>query len=106
MSVPVTLKVYNREPEIKDELESVDQINECDLEMNSENLVISGSTDYLPEAKRIKIGKGIFRVRIYYRNVHSISEDGLNGDDSYEIHLWPSKEKAGIRIFKNRNKIA
>ena len=106
MDVVTTLKVYDSEPELINNPQSIYQINECDLVMVSENLVIAGCTDYFPDAMRIKIGKGVFRARIYYRNLDSLSEDGLDGDDSYEIHLWPSDEKSGIQILKNRNKNA
>ena len=106
MDVVTTLKVYDGEPELINKPQPIHQINECDLVMVSENLVIAGCTDYFPDAMRIKIGKGVFRARIYYRNLDSLSEDGLDGDDSYEIHLWPSDEKSGIQILKNRNKNA
>lgn len=106
MDVGTILKIYDSEPELINKSQSIHQINECDLEMVSENLVIAGCTDYFPDAMRIKIGKGVFRARIYYRDLDSLSEDGLDGDDSYEIHLWPSDEKSGIRIIKDRNKSA
>jgi len=103
MDVLTIVKVFDQEPEILKELISIHQINECDLEMNSDKLVLAGCTDYFPEALRINIGKGIFRARIYYKDLDKLSEDGLDGEDSYEIHLWPTKRKSGIQILKNRN---
>ncbi|WP_149304137.1 hypothetical protein [Pareuzebyella sediminis] len=83
--------------------DSIHHVNECDLEMSSDNLVIAGCTDYLPEAKRIKIGKGLFRVRVYYHDLDKLSEDRLDGEDFYEIHLWPTNKKSGVKILKNKN---
>jgi hypothetical protein len=103
MDVPVTLKLFDREPEItNDNIESVGQINECDIEATSDKLVIAGCTDYFPDAKGIDVDEGIYRARIYYGNLDKISEDGLDGDDSYEIHLWPTKETNGLKVVKSK----
>ena len=103
MRVPVTIKLFDREPEMTNDLESVGQINECDIETTSDKLVIAGCTDYFPEAKRIDVNKGVYRARIYYCNLDKISADGLDGDDYYEIHLWPTKEKTDMKIVKCKN---
>ena len=103
MDVPVTIKLFDHEPEINNDLESVGQINECDIEATSDKLVVAGCTDYFPDAKRIDVDKGIYRARIYYCNLDKISEDGLDGDDYYEIHLWPTKEKTDIKIVRSKN---
>ena len=103
MDVQTSLKVFDSEPELINISDSIHHINECDLEMISDNLVIAGCTDYFPEAKRIKIGKGLYRARVYYRDLDKLSEDGLEGEDSYEIHLWPTDQRTGIKILKNKN---
>ena len=105
MDVMVSLKVFDKAPNLLEASNTIHQINECDLEMLSENLVIAGCTDYFPEAKRIKIGKGLFRVRIYYKDLDKINEDGLEGEDTYEIHIWPITEKRGLRIVKSRGEV-
>ena len=103
MDVQTFLKIFDSEPELINISDSIHHINECDLEMSSDNLVIAGCTDYFPEAKRIKIGKGLYRARVYYRDLDKFSEDGLDGEDSYEIHLWPTDQRTGIKILKNKN---
>jgi hypothetical protein len=103
MDVPVTIKLFDREPEIVDNPESVGQINECDIETTSDKLVVAGCTDYFPDAKRISVGRGIYRARIYYGNLDKISEDGLDGDDYYEVHLWPTREKTDLKIVRSKN---
>lgn len=103
MNVSVTIKLFDSEPSILSDIESIGQINECDLTTTSDKLAVAGCTDYLPDAKRIAVAKGIYRARIYYGNLDKISEDGLDGEDFYEIHLWPTKEKEGLNIVKSKN---
>ena len=102
MTVPVTIRLYSNEPDMLRELGTIGQINECDIETSSDKLVVAGCTDYFPDAMRINVNKGIYRARIYYGNLDEISGDGLEGEDFYEIHLWPTKEKKELKIIKNR----
>jgi hypothetical protein len=102
MTVPVTIKLFDKEPDMLSELGTIGQINECDLETSSDTLVVAGCTDYLPDAMRIKVNTGIYRARIYYGNLDEISEDGLEGDDFYEIHLWQTNEKKELKVIKSR----
>ena len=88
MDVPVTIKTFDTEPAFLTDVENViGQINECNIEVNSGKVVIAGCTDYFPDAKRIELKNGIYRARIYYGNLDKLSEDGLDGEDFYEIHL-------------------
>ena len=88
MDVPVNIKIFETEPKLKEDLNRVFQINEADLNINSGNLVVIGCTEYFPKAKRIELEKGIYRVRIYYSDLDKLSEDGLDGEDKYEIEIW------------------
>ncbi|MES2379787.1 MAG: hypothetical protein V4538_02015 [Bacteroidota bacterium] len=104
MYVPVTIKTFDIEPPFLTDNENVIvQINECDIEISSGKIVIAGCTDYFPEAKRIELKNGIYRARLYYGNLDKISDDGLDGDDFYEIHLWLTDKKQDIKIIKDRN---
>ncbi len=103
MEVPVKINFYDSEPEVKIiNLEKVNQINECDLEILSGMIVVAGCTDYFPEAKRIKVENGIYRVRIYYGNLEELSENGLEGEDFYELHLWQTNNFSPLKIIKQR----
>jgi hypothetical protein len=103
MTVPIALKVFSSEPPVQiDKLENVGQINECDLEITSGKVVVIG-IDYYPDAKRIELENGIYRLRIYYGNLNTLSEDGLDGDDFYEIHLWKTDKKEDVKILLQRD---
>jgi len=101
MYVPVNIQIFDSEPAIE-KLIGIDQINECDIELSSGKLVVAGCTDYFPDARRINLEKGIYRVRIYYLNLEILSEDGLEGDDSYIIQMWKVSETKGLKIIKKR----
>jgi hypothetical protein len=103
MDVPVTINIFDSEPKLPLDLTQFDQINECDLEIGSGKIVVAGCTDYFPEAQRIEVQKGIYRVRIYYGNLDKLSEDGLDGDDFYEIHMWLSNRNPGMKVIKGKN---
>ena len=36
-------------------------------------------------------------------NLDKLSEDGLDGDDFYEIHLWKTDRKQDLKIIKDRH---
>jgi hypothetical protein len=67
---------------------------EASINISSGRVVIAGCTDYFPDAIRIPVEPGTYRVRIYYGGLASISEDGLEGEDHYQVVLWPEKYSA------------
>lgn len=88
----VSLKLFAAEPALA-ERDDIGQINECDLAITSGRAVIAGCTDYFPDAQRLDLPNGIYRARIYYCNLDKVSEDGLDGEDYYEVQLWLTNEK-------------
>lgn len=102
MTVPVTINIFDSEPGMLADNEHIAQINECDLETNTGRLVVAGCTEYFAGAMRIDLTPGIYRARIYYGNLDKLSEDGLDGEDFYEIHLWRTNENKGLLIIRDR----
>ena len=103
MDVPVKIKIFGVEPNfLTDFQNSINQINECDLEISSGKIVIAGCTDNFFDAKRIVLENGIYRSRIYYGNLDKLSEDGLEGEDFYEIHLWKKIKPESVKVIKQR----
>lgn len=87
VEVPVEIEVLKSEPVL--ELDRWDRVNECSIAISSGKLVIAGCTDYFPDAKRIKLAPGVYRVRVLYGGLATVSEDGLEGEDHYKLQLWP-----------------
>jgi hypothetical protein len=103
MMVPVVVEVADGEP---DEAETAnwDHVNECDLMVKSGRIVVAGCTDYFPDAARIDVLPGPYRARLYYGNLNSLSQDGLEGADHYRIVLWRAAA-APLKILKQRNNL-
>jgi len=100
MTVPVTIEVRRSEP--ADDLEAWDQVNDCSIEVSSGRLVVAGCTDYFPDARRVVVPPGCYRVRLFYGKLDRLSEDELEGDDLYRVVLWPG-DPAEPRVIKQRN---
>lgn len=101
MNAPVSIKLFESPPLLA-ERDDIGQVNECDLEITSGKAVIAGCTDYFPDAKQVELSNGIYRARIYYSNLDKISENGLDGEDYYEVQLWLTNKKQAISVLKSR----
>ena len=99
MEVPVSLEVLASEPPLN--AAPYDHIVEGPLSVAGKRLVIAGCTDYFPEAARIQIAPGSYRVRVCYSGLDSLSEDGLDGDDRYHLQLWPAP-LSDVAVVKQR----
>ncbi len=92
MMVPVVVDVRNIPPgkaEEKRLFEAADQVTEASLEVTSGRIVVIGCTEYYPDAPRIDVNSGWYQVRIFYNDLDTLSKDGLEGDDSYHIMIYP-----------------
>ena len=99
LEVPVTIEIHEGEPDA--DAAAWDHIVEASIAVASGRLVVAGCTDYLPDAKRIPLTPGSYRVRVCYGGLDTISEDGLEGNDHYRLQLWPAPE-IELRILKQR----
>lgn len=86
MDVPVTIDIVDREPPA--DFGVFDHVVECSLLTESARIVVASCTDYFPEAVRIDILPGLYRVRVCYSGLNSLSTDGLRGNDRYTLYLW------------------
>jgi hypothetical protein len=88
MPVPVTIEVHEAKPNI--DLAEWDRANLCSIGQ----IVVAGCTDYFPDATRIAIEPGSYKVIVCYKNLDKISKDGIEGEDSYHIFIYPGPEQA------------
>ena len=89
-SVSVAIEILETEPTTA--FESYDQLNECSIEIANGPLVVAGCNDYFPEAARIPIALGVYRVRISYC---------LSGEERYLVQLWQAPQ-TGPLVVKAR----
>ena len=91
MTVPVTIEIHDSEPDL--DLDSCEYVAECSLALESGKLIIKGCTDPIDDASKLTIPESDYRLRMEHRNLNSISENRLEGDDNYTIKLWASSFK-------------
>jgi hypothetical protein len=101
MHVPVTIEIHDQKPD--DDFDNWDHVVEAALEVTSGRIVAAGCTDYFPDAKRIELPSGSYRVRVSYGALDTLSKDGLSGDDHYRVQLWPGSPTT-VQILKQRSK--
>jgi hypothetical protein len=88
--VPVAVRTLDESPE--EDLNRWDHVAEVSLSVPSGCLLIYGPTEW-PNVARMALEPGHYVVRVYYEHLESVSQNGLEGDDSYEAALWPGPEK-------------
>jgi len=89
VSVKVELHAIRPTPD----LAPVDHAVEASLRAPSGKLIIAGLTDDVKTAARVTVPAGELRALVLFDGLATLSDDGLDGDDRYTVHLWP--EKAG-----------
>jgi hypothetical protein len=94
--VPFEVEVLSEAP--SDDPGVWDRINECSVTLDSGKAVIAGCTDYFPDAARLTVVPGVYRARIYYGKLGSVSPDRLEGADHYRIALWLAPEGPLIEL--------
>jgi hypothetical protein len=85
MDVQVRIVVDSKLPNL--DSKEWDKINRASLVCDTGRIVIAGCTDYFPDATRLDIEPGMYDVLVGYRNLDSLSEDRMDGNDSYHIFL-------------------
>jgi hypothetical protein len=94
-TVPVTIEVENSEPD--EGFDAWDHVSESSLAIRSGRMVVMGPADVFEAAPRIELRPGVYRVRVYYSGLRTVSTDRLDGDDHYRAVLWPGIETAPFR---------
>lgn len=97
--VAVSIAVLEQVPDFNPE--KFDQVIECSLTVASGSLVVAGCTDYFPDALRIQVPPGPYRVRVSFEGLDRLSADGATVDDQYHLQLWPA-QLGPVDILKRR----
>jgi hypothetical protein len=61
--------------------------------------VVAGCTDYFPEARRLMVAPGAYRLRVLYGG-GPLLPDGGGSLLTYRIDLWPTEEPKPIVVLK------
>lgn len=92
VEVPFVLEIHDSEPQFMSA--EWDHIVEASIEIPSGQLEVHECTG--GSLCEFRIDPGTYRVRALYKNLDSLSDDGLEGNDSYKATLW----KAGKQEFR------
>jgi hypothetical protein len=96
MDVQVRVELHCEEPRI--DREEANHIVMGSFR-TSGRIVIAGLSDWAPEAARASVPPGALRAMVIFTGLDTLSEDGLDGDDRYVVHLWPG-EGIGITVLR------
>ena len=97
MNVPVTIEIYDSEPDI--ELNGWDHVAEASLHLPTGNLQVHECTG--GPVANFTLTPGWYRVRSMHGGFDTIASVGTDGDDFYKLALWPA-EAAGVVVLKQR----
>jgi hypothetical protein len=97
--VPVTVRMLDSEPE--EELGRWDHVTEASLAVPSGRLLVYGPTEW-PDVERIAIEPGHYRARVHCAKLESVAQNWIDGDDFYEVVLWPGAEEPPRVLKRSR----
>lgn len=90
MTVPVTVVIVETMPDVAGS--GFQRVNRCDINIATGCLVIAGCTDNWLECPRIELEPGVYDALVGYKGLDTLSDDGLEGNDSYHVFLWPTRD--------------
>jgi hypothetical protein len=90
MTVAVAVELHDSEPKAEKDLS--DHVVECSLDLPTGHLQVHECTGGTVMDWRVPAGS--YHVRLSFAGLKSISENGLEGDDSYKIELWPGLSRS------------
>ncbi|HEY2866490.1 MAG TPA: hypothetical protein VGJ02_05315 [Pyrinomonadaceae bacterium] len=102
MFVPVTVNITGNEGIFL--YDRYDLVNRCGLEIETGRIVIAGCVDNFQKARRIEMLPGFYVLTIGYGNLDSLSDDGLDGDDFYDIFITPADNMVDVSTLKDTRK--
>lgn len=99
VDVNVEIELCENEPIVN--LEEWDQAAVGFFEIISGECAVFGCTDYLPEAKTIKLKPGNYSALSLAKGLDTITSEWEPADDLYKVILWPSskKEFKGLKSY-------
>ncbi|MBX9689399.1 MAG: hypothetical protein K2X27_22000 [Candidatus Obscuribacterales bacterium] len=94
LDIELTLEVYAAPMDEKDmnedpEVGEFDHVVQCNIEVPSGKLLVTGSTTEYDDTYKLEIPAGQYGMRIFWSGLDTLDELGFEGDDKYLIQLYP-----------------
>lgn len=101
MMVPVSVIEHSAAPDIEAMAHTADHVVAGSLLCSSGELKLAGCTDYLPDAFAMPMPPGLIGAAFLSFDLASIDPvDGLDGNDRYELHIWPTAQPVPVTVVK------
>ncbi|MFO1379827.1 MAG: hypothetical protein U1F63_05630 [Chitinivorax sp.] len=97
VDVPIEIHVVESPPEI--DWEKFDHAVEASINFSSGCVAVMGCADYLPDAAKLEITPGSYRLLYMISGSDSINNEWEPADDLYSVYLWPSEFRP-IKLIK------
>lgn len=98
-NVVVSVSVRDEAPE--DDIAAWDHVVDAAIEVPSGELVVAGCTEPRESAERIRVAPGAYNLRAYYGNLDVDDAEAEDGDDFYNVALWPGvwRERVVVKRY-------
>jgi hypothetical protein len=97
-TVPVDLYRHDNRPDVDGLAAVADHAVLASIVCRSGTLKLAGCTDYLPDAFGFDTAPATYGV--FYAAHKLASVVGLDGDDTYDVQLWPVSETIPMRVLR------
>jgi hypothetical protein len=94
----VVASVAVREDAPEDDIAAWDHVVDAAIEVPSGEMVVAGCTEHRASAERIKVAPGVYNVRAYYGNLDVDDPNATEGDDFYNVALWPGSWRERVVV--------
>jgi hypothetical protein len=100
-TVPVRVVSHDGVPELSDQLSRTDHAVRAGLFTADRRLIIAGCTDYWPDAFSLVVRPGLYGAAFLSFGLAGVSglDGGLEGNDRYELHVWPVTERPTPEVW-------
>ena len=97
----VTVSIAVRDGAPQDDVAAWDHVVDAAIETPSGELLVANCTEPRESAERIKLAPGVYNLRAYYGNLDVDDNESENGDDFYNVVLWPGewRERTVIKRY-------
>ncbi len=100
MPVPIDVVLHDARPML--DSAAFQHVVETSLTASSGVLVLAPLLAYAPDAPHLTVPAGKLGAIVTFDGLDTLSDDGLEGNDRYAIHVWPDANSSGEVVVLKR----
>ncbi len=101
-TVPLRVVSHESAPELSGQVIRADHAVRAGLSTATRRLIVAGCTEYWPNAFSLEVRPGLYGAAFFSFELASVR--GLEGNDRYELHIWPVTEKPKSEVLVRWNR--